>query len=130
MPEIKNAFIQGKMNKDLDERLIPKGQYRDALNVTVATSEGSDVGTVQNIMGNSRVDDLSSGGTCVGSVSNELTNKLYWFAKMDDRDVIVEYNKPEAPYSSGSFIAVDLRGENAFLKFTGKQITGIFKDLT
>ena len=29
MPEIKNAFIQGKMNKDLDERLIPNGEYRD-----------------------------------------------------------------------------------------------------
>ena len=33
MPEIKNAFTQGRMNKDLDERLIPRGQYRDAMNV-------------------------------------------------------------------------------------------------
>ena len=125
MPEIKNTFNQGKMNKDLDERLIPKGQYRDALNISVATSEGSDVGTVQNIMGNSRVDSLSSGGTCVGSISNELTNKLYTFVKMLDRDVIVEYDKSDAPYSASSFIAVDLGGENAFLKFTGKQVTGV-----
>ena len=26
MPEIKNAFIHGKMNKDLDERLIPNAR--------------------------------------------------------------------------------------------------------
>ena len=52
MPEIKNSFTQGKMNKDLDERLIPNGQYRDAMNVEVSTSEGSDVGTIQNIKGN------------------------------------------------------------------------------
>ena len=32
MPEIKNNFTGGKMNKDLDERLIPNGQYKDALN--------------------------------------------------------------------------------------------------
>ena len=47
MPEIKNTFSQGKMNKDLDERIIPSGQYRDARNVQISTSEGSDVGTAQ-----------------------------------------------------------------------------------
>ena len=39
MPEIKNTFLKGKMNKDLDERLIPNGEYRDALNIKVSTSE-------------------------------------------------------------------------------------------
>ena len=43
MPEIKHSFSQGKMNKDLDERLVPNGQYRDAMNIQVATSEGSSV---------------------------------------------------------------------------------------
>jgi rRNA processing protein Gar1 len=51
MPEIKNQFTGGKMNKDLDERLVPNGEYRDAMNIQVSTSEGSDVGTVQNILG-------------------------------------------------------------------------------
>ena len=37
------------MNKDLDERLVPNGEYRDAQNIEVVTSEGSDVGSVQNI---------------------------------------------------------------------------------
>jgi hypothetical protein len=52
MPEIKHQFTSGKMNKDLDERIIPNGEYRDAMNIQVATSEGSSVGTAQNILGN------------------------------------------------------------------------------
>jgi len=60
MPEIKSTFTQGKMNKDLDERIIPNGQYRDAMNVQVSTSEGADVGTVQNILGNVRAEDIIS----------------------------------------------------------------------
>ena len=31
MPEIKNTLLKGRMNKDLDERLVPNGEYRDAL---------------------------------------------------------------------------------------------------
>jgi len=52
MPEIKHNFTGGKMNKDLDERLIQNGEYRDALNIQVSTSENSEVGTIQNILGN------------------------------------------------------------------------------
>jgi rRNA processing protein Gar1 len=52
MPEIKKQFTGGKMNKDVDERLVPTGEYRDAMNVQVSTSEGSDVGTIQNVLGN------------------------------------------------------------------------------
>ena len=52
MPEIKNTFTSGKMNKDLDERIVPKNEYRDALNIDVATTEGSDVGSAQNSYGN------------------------------------------------------------------------------
>ena len=44
MPEIQHTFTAGKMNKDLDERLLPNGQYRDALNIQVASSDGDDVG--------------------------------------------------------------------------------------
>jgi len=35
MPEINHVFNQGKMNKDLDERLVPNGQYRDAMNIQI-----------------------------------------------------------------------------------------------
>ena len=56
MPEIKHHFRAGRMNKDLDERLVPNGEYRDAQNIEIVTSEGSDVGSVQNIIGTSLKD--------------------------------------------------------------------------
>ena len=52
MPELNHRFQAGRMNKDLDERLVPNGEYRDALNVQVSTSDASDAGSLQNIMGN------------------------------------------------------------------------------
>jgi len=55
MPELSNNFLRGKMNKDLDDRIVPRGEYRDALNIEVSTSESSDVGTVQNLKGNKNI---------------------------------------------------------------------------
>ena len=100
MPDIKNTFTGGKMNKDLDERLLPSGQYRDAMNIQVATSDLSEVGTVQNILGNIEgctYEDPSyavSGkrgapsvtnpisrqpSRTVGSIADEKNDTLYWF---------------------------------------------------
>jgi len=88
MPEIKHTFTGGKMNKDLDERLVPKDQYRDAMNVQVSSSDDSDVGTVQNILGNSEItlpiSKYDSRGEelsyhCVGSISDEKNDTSYWF---------------------------------------------------
>ena len=50
---MKNNFLQSKMNKDLDDRIVPKGQYRDAQNININKSEGDDVGSIENVMGNS-----------------------------------------------------------------------------
>ena len=33
MPELKNTFLEGKMNKDLDARLLKNGEYIDANNI-------------------------------------------------------------------------------------------------
>jgi len=60
MAEIKNAFIKSKMNKDLDSRLIPSGEYRDASNVQVSRSESSDVGALESVLGNVRIEDFST----------------------------------------------------------------------
>ena len=90
MPEIKNTFIGGKMNKDLDERIIRNGEYRDAMNVQVSTSEDSDVGTVQNILGNQKVlgqDIIPENSYCVGSISDEQNDDLYWFIQGSSQDL-------------------------------------------
>mgnify|MGYP003118548011 FL=1 len=80
MPEIKNNFIRGRMNKDLDERLVPNGEYRDAMNIQVSTSEEDSVGTVQNVLGNIRVGHQLPQLTCVGSVADEKNNQVYYLA--------------------------------------------------
>ena len=96
MPEIKNNFTGGKMNKDLDERLIPNGQYKDALNIQVSTSEGSDVGTVQNILGNklfnSQLFDNIASPQCIGSIADEKNDTLYWFVHASNGDFIFRYS--------------------------------------
>ena len=91
MPEIKHQFTGGKMNKDLDERLVPNGQYRDALNIQVSTSEDSDVGAVQNILGNSLIagqDFISANAVCVGSVADEKNDKLYYFITNNEELIV------------------------------------------
>jgi hypothetical protein len=93
MPELKNLFIKGKMNKDLDERLVPQGEYRDALNVSVSYSESSDVGALQNILGNTeRAGGLTfpSGATCIGTVRDTENDKIYWFGTSATADYIAE----------------------------------------
>ena len=121
MPEIKNTFVQGKMNKDLDERLLPNGQYKDAMNVQVSTSEGSNVGTVQNVLGNQSIGGIS--GNCVGSIADEKNNKLYWFIKTDNKDAIYEYSEGSSP--EPIFIDTKVNTDDAVLEFPDRIITGI-----
>ena len=114
MAKLQHTFVQGKMNKDLDERLVPNGQYRDAQNVQVSTSESSDVGAVENILGNT-VRNLRStspnafwetqgNGTtpfgltnpvCIGVVKDSQNEKIYWFLSAPDSstDAIVEFDQ-------------------------------------
>ena len=46
------------MNKDLDDRLLPQGEYRDAENIQVSKSEAEDVGALENVLGNSEFIDF------------------------------------------------------------------------
>ena len=55
MAELKRNFSGGKMNKDMDERVLAPGQYRDANNVQVMTSDGSNTGSLQTLLGNTNV---------------------------------------------------------------------------
>ena len=81
MAEIKNSFLKAKMNQDVDDRLIPSGEYREALNISVGKSESSDVGTLQNIFGNIRVDAKNRivGAECIGYFMDNINNCIYQF---------------------------------------------------
>ncbi len=70
------------MNKDLDERLIPSNEYRDALNIAVSRSEGSDVGALESIPGNVLVAEAGSNQNIIGYHVDE-TNSLVYIFKTD-----------------------------------------------
>jgi hypothetical protein len=59
MPKSTSTFIKSKMNKDTDSRILPPGEYRDAQNVSISKSEGSDVGALENVLGNRALVDIN-----------------------------------------------------------------------
>ena len=82
MAEIKNTFLRSKMNKDLDDRLIPNGEYRDAQNISVGKSEDADVGALENIIGNANItSSLPYDSSCeiIGYFSDNSNNKIITF---------------------------------------------------
>ena len=60
MAQVRNTFVKSKMNKDLDARLLPNGEYREGRNINVSRSEGADVGALENVLGNSAGFDISA----------------------------------------------------------------------
>ena len=108
------------MNKDLDERLVPNGQYRDAMNIQVSTSEGSDVGTVQNILGNENLfsdNQIAPTSKCVAAIADEKENCFYWFVHHNTKNLILRYKNNEVV-----FVFVDTMN---VLNFNGDIITGV-----
>tara|TARA_R110000737_G_scaffold60054_2_gene86775 strand:- start:1101 stop:5441 length:4341 start_codon:yes stop_codon:yes gene_type:complete len=104
MPKLKQTFIRGRMNKDLDERLVPKGEYRDGQNIQVSTSEGSDVGAIENVLGNTKKNNKPGGGAwdpafgltnsnCIGVARDSSNEKIYWFVTSTSVDAILEYDQ-------------------------------------
>ncbi len=111
------------MNLDLDERIIPNGEYREALNVQVSTSENSDVGSVQNILGNTLrnagISSVPADAFCVGQIADEKNNKLYYIIQGTSSGII-EY---DITTNTNQIILVD--SDNSVLKLSGSFITGI-----
>ena len=80
MPELKNNFLKSKMNKDLDERLVPNGEYRNALGVNIRQSEGQNVGALEVVQGNELKWSLNPNMRFVGRFDDEINNTIYFFA--------------------------------------------------
>ena len=85
MANLKRHFISGKMNKSVDERLVPNGEYVDALNVRLGSTEASEIGSVENSKGNTKVTSLDYNGTalsnnakCIGTLDDSANETLYW----------------------------------------------------
>ena len=83
MAQARNTFIKSKLNKDLDARLVPQGEYRDAVNIQVNKSEGDSVGSLENVLGNYPVLNittlLAAGLECIGQQIDESNGYVYLF---------------------------------------------------
>ena len=117
MAEIKRSFTAGKMNKDLDERLVPNGEYRDALNIQIRTTDGDAAGTVQNLQGNHVVNSVHEtefkGKTkCVGSIADETNNKAYYlFASPSAKFRVSDITNSSTPiYFIDQIVEQDING--------------------
>jgi hypothetical protein len=118
MPKLQHVFASGKMNKDLDERLVPNGEYRDALNIQITKSTNSGVGVVENILGNSLKDnkdynpstglhtkwDLEDStlneygfdkdtARCIATLRDDRTECIYFIVVASNKSAIIEYNQ-------------------------------------
>ena len=101
------SFIKGRMNKSIDERLLPEGEYVDAMNVRLGSTETTEIGAVENSRGNTQLTTLEFGGSplsnaakCIGALEDGANETIYWFvhdsantvAPGGKVDLIVSYN--------------------------------------
>ena len=95
MAEAKNSFLKSKMNKDLDDRILPNGEYRDALNISVGRSEDDDVGSLENIRGNKEIVAANTKNVnlkCIGKFEDESGNRIF--------QILTDYADPNPEGSS------------------------------
>lgn len=126
MAEFKNLFIKSKMNKDLDDRLLPQGEYRDALNIQVSMSEGQDVGALENVLGNSLfikfpllTDTVDI--KCIGYLASEINSCFYFFLTNNESEAYDPLAKNfivRSIVSSGVATQNEILVRGAFLNFS------------
>ena len=75
--KIQNFFNTGKMNKDVDERLVKSGEFLDARNIRILNTASSDAGAIENEKGNVQLTNIpvAQNPKCIGSVSDEAEEK-------------------------------------------------------
>ena len=103
------------MNKDLDDRLVPNGEYRDAQNVSVGKSEDDDIGALETILGNVSIASLGTAASnrnvqAIGVLADEARQQFYIF--------YTDYtgNDPFAPSSNVHYIYLFNPIKNIFQK--------------
>jgi len=87
MSKVSRNFVAGRMNKVVDERLLPEGEYIDALNIRMGSTENSEIGVIENTIGNKPLTTLvgadnvplSPEAICIGAIEDSANNKIYWF---------------------------------------------------
>lgn len=87
MAKVTRNFLKGRMNKIADQRILPDGEYANAMNIRMGSTENSELGAVENTKGNLPLTSLiyidgtalSSDARCIGAIQNSATETMYWF---------------------------------------------------
>ncbi len=142
MANITRNFTAGRMNKVVDERLIPNGEYIDALNIRMGSTENSEIGVIENAKGNlpltsiNYIDGtpLSSSAKCIGALEDSANETIYWFIHDSNfhvgvtgkLDIIVSFNVYTNILTYHVISIDDGDGVNTTLNFNEKYlITGV-----
>ena len=143
MANITRSFIKGKMNKSVDERILPDGEYINAVNVRMGSTENSEIGVIENTKGNVSLTklaynglDLSSSARTIGAFQDGANETIYWFihdenfatSPTDKIDLIVSYNTKSDIINYHLVSMSDGGSLNTTLNFNPKYlITGVDK---
>jgi len=134
MAESKNIFVKSKMNKDLDDRLLQQGEYRNAVNIQVSKSESEDVGALENILGNIKTISTGSNSAIVGYLVSEQRSAVYLFTTNNkvsgnpngDYDPTRTSQITEHLWNGTTFDTANVLVQGAFLNFwEGSPIGGV-----
>jgi len=94
------SFVKGRMNKSYDKRLLPEGEYIDAMNIRLGSTEDNSVGVIENTKGNILLAQLryegnllSTNALCIGAYESGDRETIFWFVTDPGVvDMIVSYN--------------------------------------
>lgn len=142
MANFTRNFIAGRMNKTFDERIVPDGEYIDAMNIRMGSTEKSEAGAVENTKGNlplttlTYVDGtpLSTNARTIGAIDDSARETIYWFAHdptsivspTGKMDLIVSYNISTQVLTYHIISINDGGGVNTTLNFNPQYlITGV-----
>ena len=98
--DINTTFLKGRMNKSFDERVLPDGEYIDAVNIRIGSTENNSVGAIENSLGNTIVasvfydgDPVSFNAKCIGAYEDSQNETIYWFLTDPGVvDMVLSYN--------------------------------------
>jgi hypothetical protein len=143
MPKFTRNFTAGKMNKTFDERVVPNGEYIDAMNIRMGSTENSEFGVIENTKGNIPLTTLKFDGTplsvdarCIGAYEDGSIETIYWFVHdpsfplgiTNKLDLIVSYNTNTFSLTYHVITANNGGGINTTLNFNPQYlITGVNK---
>ena len=130
MSKQQRSFVAGRMNKSIDERLLPKGEYVDGQNIRLGSTELTEIGAVENTKGNVQLTTLkyktvalSSSAVCIGAFDDSAEETMYWFvhdpaspvANVSVVDMIVSFNTKTQQLTYHVITAANTTGPTASL---------------